>query len=153
MVDITKTNEKVEGFIAGIMPTGFGLYGTEFLGVGKVKRTENALIKTNKRVLIITVPMTGSDKIIAGVALPIMQIAFNKKGIENKLKEMLFSLSLEKILEMNPRNFEIGLSEIKEVKINKFFKWITFIAGGKKYKYGMRSKKDFEKAKEMFNGF
>ena len=56
--------EKIILCISGIIKTVSSEY--EILGVGEMKNPENAMIITDKRVILLTVPMSGSGKVIGG---------------------------------------------------------------------------------------
>ena len=143
--------EKVIGYIAGIMRTGFHLRGTSVLSVGKVYTPENAMIITNKRIIFITVPLPGAGKIIANVDISMWQWLLAKKDIENKLKEMIESMPIEEILQSDPKNFFIPYDEIQKIKFGRISRSIKIIKkDGKKLSYSIRDKNDFAKAKSLF---
>jgi hypothetical protein len=111
---MTNEKENIVGYIAGVMKAGFHIRGYSFLGTGKVYDPENAIVITNKRVLFITVPMPGGDKMIANIDVPLLQSLIARKDIENKLKEMLSSMPLKQILESHPKNYFINILDIKK---------------------------------------
>jgi len=146
--------EKIIDFVAGVTATGFTGRGFGWLGKGEMAFPQNAIIITNKRIAFITVPVLGAEKIVGSTVVGIWQYLLAKKDIENKLKEMMASQPLEKILQGHPKNFSIRFEEIKKIKMNSFQLKITFITkDNKKYSYSTRDKKDFERAKEIFRNF
>ena len=146
--------EKIINSIAGIMRTGVGSGSTSVLGVGEVSHPENAMVITNKRILLIFVPIAGADKIIDGADINVWQWLLAKKDIENKLRNMLNSMAIVDILRSDRRNFSIDYNNIERVKFGNISKSIEIITkDGKKFKYSIRDKKDFEKAKTLFQNF
>ena len=153
-----ETGEKVIDYIAGIMRVGIlpegKIYGKEWLGKGEIKFPENTLILTNRRVAFIKLPIAGTGQIIAGTDISMWQWMTAKKDIENKLKEMMASQTLQEILTCSDKNFAVKLEDIKEVKLSNISQGISFISqDGKKYNYSVRDKKDFERAKVIFKRF
>jgi hypothetical protein len=147
-------SEKVIGHIAGIMRSGWASRSYEFYGTGQVKTSENAMVITDRRILFITVPLPGADKIVAGTSIPSLQWLIAKKDIEDKLEEMISSMSLEDIFQTNPRNFSINLNEIKKVQIGRHSQALKFVTqDNKKYSYSIRDKEDFIRAKEIFTSY
>ncbi len=150
-------NEKVVDSIAGIIRTALGLEFRvfPFPAVGNVSTPENALILTNKRILFIVVPLPGADKNIVGIDIPILEWLTTEKDIEAKLKEMLSSLSLKQIYQSHPKNFSLNLDGIKTIKINKkLYQCIEIVTqSGKIYRYSIRNKEKFNKAKDLFHNF
>jgi hypothetical protein len=147
------TDEKIIGCIAGIMNAG-GFTEYSFLGKGKVFHPENAMIITDKRVILVLVPLPGAGEVIEDTNISLWQLLLAKKDIENKLKEMLSSMTLNQIMQSSPKNHFINLEEIKQVKISWLLKnLIITTKAGKKYKYSIRDKEDREKAKKLFQQF
>ena len=150
----TYQGEKVINYIAGIMRTGMGSGSSSVLGVGKVSHPENAIVITNKRIVLVFVPIAGADKIIDGADINVWQWLLAKKDIENKLKNMLSSMSIVDILKSDGRNFAIDYNNIERIKFGNISKSIEIITKDrKKFKYSIRDKKDFEKAKTLFQNF
>lgn len=154
----TEPDEKIVDYITGIMRVGIlpegKIYGKGWLGVGEINFPENALILTNYRVAFIKVPVAGAGKLIADTNISMWQWILAKKDIENKLKEMMASQSLQEILNCSEKNFSLRFEEIKEIKLSKISQSIIFISkDNKKYEYSIRDKKDFEKAKVIFKRF
>ena len=146
--------EKVIDYIAGIMRTGFGLRGSAVLGVGEVQTSENAMIITDKRVLFITAPIPGAEKIIASTDIPMWQWLAARKDIDNKTREMISSMSVEDIANSNPKNFWVEYSEIEKIDFGRLSRSIEIIKrDSKKLKYSIRDKADFEKAKTILKKF
>ena len=151
---IAYPNEKIITYIAGIMRTGFGIRGKSILGVGEIYNSENAMIITNKRILLITVPVPGAETTIEGIDIPMWQWLLAKKDIKNKTKEMIKSMSIADILRSNRKNFFIDYNDIKTIKFGNISRSIKIIRkDGKKFEYAIRDKRDFERAKKIFVNF
>ena len=145
--------EKLIAQIPGIMSAGTYGAGYSFLGTGKRFHAENAMIITNKRILFIVVPVAGAGKMIGDVDTSTFQWLLAAKNIGEKLNSMLKSMSLQKILNSDARNFAINQDEIKKIKIS-FLGNLTFVlTNGKRLKYGIRQKEDREKARELFRDY
>lgn len=128
--------------------------GYEVLGTGKMKNPENAIILTNKRIIMLTVPMSGSGKSIEGMDITLVQNLFLQKEIKRKLDEIISKKSIEKILSTTP-NFFINLDEIQKIKINTFLgRGIKITTkSGKKYAYSIRSKEDINQLKKILKNY
>ena len=156
---MVNSGEKIIDYIAGIMRAGFGVRGYEVLGVGKVITSENAMLFTSKGILFITVPLPGAETMVSGVDIPMWQWLLAKKDIESKTKEMISSMSAERILKSNPKNYYVSYEEIKAVKFGwkfLFFSSTTISItrnDGKTLKYTIRDKQDFERAKVILKRF
>lgn len=146
------TNEKVISYIAGIMNAG-GFTDWSILGKGKMFHPETTMIITNKRLLLIAVPLPGAGQVIGTTNISIWQLILARKDIEKKLKEMLSSMSLRQIMNSNEKNYAINLADIKKVKLTIFKKLIIITRSGKKYKYYIRDKNDQKRVKEIFKEF
>ncbi len=148
------TDEKVIGYIAGIMNAGGVFTEYSVLGKGEVFHPENAMIVTDKRVLFVLVPLPGAGQVIEDTNISLWQLMLAKKDIENKLKEMLSSMTLNQIMQSSPKNHFINLEDIKQVKISWLLKNLIIITkSNKKYKYSIRDKEDREKAKKLLQNF
>jgi len=144
--------EKIILCISGIIKTVSSEY--EILGVGEMKNPENAMIITDKRVILLTVPMSGSGKVIGGFSFTEIQWLFLQKEIRRKLDDLFSTKSLQDILKTTP-NFSINLSEIGKVKIRSFWgRGITIITkSGRKYGYTIRNKEDITNLKKVFHNY
>jgi hypothetical protein len=149
------SNESVLITVPGIMAQHQVVRGYEVLGSGKVINPENAFIVTNKRILFIVVPLPGAGKLIANVDISMWQWALGKGKIEEKLNELLSSYTLDDILHMNNKNFQINLNDLKKVKIGSFLvSKVTFIKNDdSKYKYDIRDKKKLKDLKTIFASY
>ncbi len=149
--------EKIVDYLAGIMEVMGGgsiARGYEFLGAGKIITSENAAIITNQRIIFITVPIPGAETMVMGIDIPMWEWIAAKKEIENKLKEMLSSMTIEQILNSNPKNFYVDYSNIERIKFGNFTHSIKiFKRDGKKLKYSIRDVDDFQKAKQLFANY
>lgn len=78
-----KPDEKIVGYITGIMRTASGLKirAIPFPAVGEVRSPENAIIITNKNILFIVVPLPGADKNLDGFDIPMMEWLTAEKDI------------------------------------------------------------------------
>jgi len=128
--------------------------GYEVLGTGEMKNPENSIIITNKRIILLTVPMSGSGKSIEGVDITLVQNLFLQKEIKRKLDEIVSTKSIENILSILP-NFFINLNEIQKIKINTFWgRGIKITTkSGKKYEYSIRSKEDIIELKRILKNY
>ena len=149
------SDEKIISYIAGILRLGGPFRTFAYLGTANIRTPENVLLKTNKRVCFVAVPMPAGDKIIAtgriNVDVPFLQWLAAKKEIENKTKEIISKMTAEEIMQIHPNNYSLNLNEIKGIKIADSSQKLTFLTKeGKKYNYGVRDKENCEKAKKLF---
>lgn len=125
---------------------------TEYMGAGKVHHPENALIVTNKAVWALTVPLAGVDKVVSGQDIGKLQWMLSYKDISDKLQEMLTSLSLEEVFSQGRAKRLMGLEELREAKTRPLSQDIRLVrSDGKTFRYSIRVKEDYLKAKEIFN--
>lgn len=145
--------EKIIATISGIMNAG-GLTEYSFLGKGKVFRPENAMIITNARIILVLVPLPGAGEVIGSTNISLWQLLLAKKDIENKLKQMIRTMTLQQIIKSNPANYFIDFADIQKAKISFLLKNLVIkTKQGKTYKYSIRDKADREKAKEILKQF
>ncbi len=142
-------DESVLGTIFGIMNLKTQTWSV--LGVGKTTKSENSLIITSKRLLMVEVPVTGGSNVVDGVAYSPTNFFFNRKEIEKKGMELLNS-GLPQFLSSVPVAYEIAYDNIKEIILNKLnFKITTF--DGQKYSYMVMDKENIEKIKLLVGNF
>jgi hypothetical protein len=147
-------DEKVKDYIAGIMRTDFKVRSYEVLGAGSVIMSENAMIITDRHILMITVPLPGAEKVVDGTDLSMWQWLAAKKDIESKLKEMISDMPVNEIAQTNPKNYALELTDIKKVGTPRFQQTLAFTTmDNKKYSYSIRDKADYEKAKSIFASY
>ncbi|KKQ43391.1 MAG: hypothetical protein US60_C0003G0035 [Microgenomates group bacterium GW2011_GWC1_37_8] len=72
-------DEKVIDYIVGIMRTGLELREAAYLGTGKIRHPENALLVTDHQIIFIVVPVKGADKLIAETDIAMWQWLLSKK--------------------------------------------------------------------------
>jgi hypothetical protein len=89
--------------VAGIIRNG-KVRGHEFLGAGKIRNPENSLIVTNQRILFVYAPLPGGDKLIAGADIGHLQWLAMRGKVQEKLNEMISSMSLDEILNSSQSN-------------------------------------------------
>lgn len=139
--------------IAGIM-NAKGATSYSFLGKGKVFHPENAMIITNKRIILVLVPLPGAGEVVGSTNISLWQLMLAKKEIEKKLKQMLATMSLQQIIESNPKNYSIDISNIKKAKFAFLTQNLVLTTkDNQTYKYSIKDKKDREKAKNIFKQF
>lgn len=145
--------EKIIDYIAGIM-NAKGATSYSFLGKGKVFHPETAMIITNKRLLLIVIPLPGAGEVIGNTNISLWQLMFAKKDIEAKLKKMISKMTLQQILNSNPKNYSIDISNISKAKISFFTKTLILTTqDNHTYKYSIRDNKDREKIKNLLKQF
>lgn len=161
-LDLTTPNKPVaenvgveaEESLVGTIPAVFQ-YGkvrsTAVLGVGEVHTPENALLITNKAIWALTVPLLGADKVVSGTDIGMNQWMWAYKDIGDKLQEMLATLPLDEVLKQGRGQRLMGLDELKTAKTRLFSHDICLVrSDGKKYRYSIRGKDDYLRAKKMF---
>ncbi len=106
------SDEKIIGYIASILRLGnpFLPFRTfAYIGVGNIRTPENAIIKTNKRICFVAIPMPAGDKVMTAgrfrVDVPLLQWLAAKKEIENKTKEIISKMTVEEIMQIHPNNY------------------------------------------------
>ncbi|NDL68465.1 hypothetical protein [Anaerotalea alkaliphila] len=120
-------------------------------GTGEVLTPENALLITNKAIWALTVPLAGTDKVVAGMDIGKWQwtTAYGEIGV--RLQEMLADLPLEEVLRQGRA---MRLMRREELKAAKTFPSTYAVSlereDGKKFGYSVRVKEDYLRAKEIF---
>lgn len=149
-VDISP-NEKLAGYVAGIMRVGAWAGGYAILGTGKIKNTENALLVTNRNVLAVTVPLAGAGKIMAGTNISLWQWLASSKKIRDWLEAALKAKPLAEVVRDLPINQAWSWGTMGKVETDERTQSI-FLAnpGGQKTRYSIRDKDEFQKAKALF---
>lgn len=146
-------NEIIKGYYAGIMKAGFGIRSVSTLGAGKIRNPENAIILTDKQVLIVYVPVDGGNKQIMDVDAGMWQWMLSKKGIEDKLRSILSTVPLSDFVQSSSYNFGIRYEDILKVEFGKLNRNIKFVTKSENYSYSVRDKDDFESMKQIFANF
>tara|TARA_Y100000310_G_scaffold11797_1_gene12297 strand:- start:2598 stop:3062 length:465 start_codon:yes stop_codon:yes gene_type:complete len=143
-------DEKLIASVFGIMKNGRVSVG------GFVLQTQNAIIVTDKRILIITVPIPGAELHEISMA----QIMFMKSKIAEKGNQMLKGMSFDQILKSNNTNVSINFSEIQGIEFGKPL--LGFIGGntlkiltkkGDKISYAILNKEDLKNLKEVLKDY
>lgn len=157
------SEEKPEMVIGGTLrvgswwpfePVGFNqirFFPTPQSGVRKNPWAQNSIIGTDKRVYFIFVPAGLSDSTAFNVGS--LEFTLGKKQIEDKLEEMLKTMSLQDIYVSNPVNFGINLSDISklEFKKRKGFDQLSFFdKHNKPLRYVIRAPVDRVSIEEYF---
>ncbi|MBR9682695.1 MAG: hypothetical protein GOV02_03385 [Candidatus Aenigmarchaeota archaeon] len=149
-------NEKITDYIAGIMRS-FNIRGRHRLGYSALGRgrvlssNENAMIITNKSIYLIHVPLAGSNLILAGTDISMLEFMAAKKDIEKKIKNMIKKISLQEILDATSSDFVIRIDDIESIKIGKLSKNLIFMMkDNSQHSYGIRDEKDRERARRLF---
>jgi hypothetical protein len=87
--------EQIAGSVFGIMREATRV---SILGVGKPRFAENSLLITNRRLLLIEVPVTGGNTIVGGVDYGLLNFSLNRAAIRRKGEELLRTLPVARIL-------------------------------------------------------
>ncbi|MDD3175071.1 MAG: hypothetical protein PHU51_01185 [Candidatus Nanoarchaeia archaeon] len=125
LIKKTQAGEKVATSVFGIMKTAasfkeiFKPVGRAYLGTGKHQFPENTLVVTNKRLLLVQVPVAGGNKIIGDKNYVQENFFFNrgaireegakliKKGLNNLIK-----YTIEDVLYVNLKSFTLNQTKI-----------------------------------------
>lgn len=147
-------NEKILTTFSGIMRIGFYLRNSiTFIDTPQIKRPENAMIVTDKRILFLYVPLAGADKMM-GADIGMWDWMLAKKDIKSRLDGMIFNFSLLEIYSSHPKNFALNFEDLTKVSFSNFQRRINFYSSDhKKCSYSFRDKADFERAKQVFANF
>jgi hypothetical protein len=147
------STEKAEGAVYGIIKRMRS--GSGFLGVGKIKNPENALLITNRRIIFFLVPMAGAGKFVDEVDFTQIQNLFAKKKIKERGQKMVSSKNPAQILSANKSNFALSFSDIKKIKIKSFFgRGLTIeMNDGKKWAYTLYNKEDIKTLKKKLSKY
>ncbi len=124
-------NERVLGAVYGIM--NLQTSGSSFLGVGKMKKTENTLLITKDRLLFVQIPATGGSNIVGDISYSETNFFWNRNEIRKK-GEKLVNSGLQQLLNSVPLSYEIPYIKIQEMVLDKMKVKIT-TTEGKKYSY------------------
>ena len=145
-----EAEEKVLGTMVGIMTPGwqggFGCY---------IKNPQNAMIITTRHVVLLFVPLPGGDVMVDGADLRYGYFMFGKKKLEEKLSEMLSSMSLEEIINSDADNIVLSRDDLQPVQPPGSFgpfksAALTLITkDGQKYSYYFRDQSDLAKAVQL----
>lgn len=121
------------------------------LGTGKVLTPENALVITNKAIWALTVPLPGVDKVVSGSDIGSWQWMLAYKDISDKLQEMLMTFPFDEVLKQGRAKRLMGWEELKTAKSRPLSHDIRLIkSDGKTYRYSIRLKEDYLRAREIF---
>ena len=138
--------EKVLMTIAGIMRSGFfRARSIHKLGTSESKDPETAMIITNKKILLVFVPVPFGGNGIFGATSPTnWQLLSSKEIIQKRLDQMLKKMSLQEILKSAPKNYAISFEDIKKIEFSDFFRTIKFYTNRETYRYSVREKEELE---------
>jgi hypothetical protein len=135
----TAPEPKVELAIPGIIKAGVTSYSS-FGGAvttPEVQHPENALLVTDQALCFIYVPMPGADNQLMNTQY--VTSVFNKKGIEEKLNQMLATQPVSQIINLDTRNWIVPYAQISSVGLSGFQKTIKIeTIGGDKRSYGIK---------------
>ncbi|MGI6497901.1 MAG: hypothetical protein ACOX0U_03580 [Oscillospiraceae bacterium] len=121
------------------------------LETGKVLTPENALLITNKAIWALTVPLSGTDKVVAGTDIGKWQWTVAYQDIIHALQEMISTLPLHEVLRQGRGKRLMEWDELKGAKTLPFAQTISLIRNdGKKFGYSIRLKEDYQRAKDIF---
>lgn len=122
-----------------------------YLGAGIVHHPENALIITDRAIWALTVPLPGVDKVVGETDIGKMQWMWQYQEIAAKLQEMLAALPLEEAFKQARAKRLMGLEELKAAKSRPLSLDIRLIrSDGQTFRYSIRVREDYLKAKSLF---
>lgn len=143
-------DEKLAGYVAGVMRVGAGAGGYAVLGTGKIKNSENALLVTDRNVLAVTVPLAGAGKIMAGTNITTWQWLMSSKKIKDWLETALTDRPLAESVRGLSVNQVWSWAEIEKVESDESSQSIFLVRpDGQKTRYAVRDKDEFTKAKQL----
>lgn len=130
-------NERPIQYIFGILKTSAGLsdlkvFGSSFLGVGKIFYPENTILFTDQRLIFIQVPVSGGNKIIGGTDYVQYNFFYNREEIRQKGKELFEEKPIKNILVYAID--DVSYNEIKKLTLNKTLILIEKV-NGEKFQY------------------
>ena len=145
---IPKYKDNLEASVYGVARTGFYSRGYSLLGVGKSANFENTMFITDRRIILASIPIHREGKILGVADLSLMNSIFNKEGIRKKAKELIKGKEPQEIFDSYGKK-QLDLSRIEKIEIKDFTMEIKILMdNGKKYKYGMLTKENLEKARK-----
>ncbi|MFH1649162.1 MAG: hypothetical protein ABIA93_01290 [Candidatus Woesearchaeota archaeon] len=103
--------ERIVYALFGIMRTATSLksmfqpMGTSFLGSGTNHYPENTLLLTDRRILLIQVPVTGGDRIVGQTDYVTKNFFFNRSEMRKKGEEIIKTLPMNEMLKLAVREF------------------------------------------------
>ncbi|MBU1975365.1 MAG: hypothetical protein KKG59_03085 [Nanoarchaeota archaeon] len=126
------SGETISGSVFGVLKAAatfkdiFQVQGSSFAGTGKHKFPENSIVVTNKRILLVFVPVTGGNKIVDGTDYVTQNFYYNRSEIIAKGKEFV-KKPLRDILAATTRTY--SFSDIKSARIKQAEILLTLNSG------------------------
>ncbi|WP_340201722.1 hypothetical protein [Ascidiimonas sp. W6] len=145
-------DEEIAGAVFGIIETATGFKdlfkarGVSILGKGKVKFSENSLLLTNYRLLLVQIPVPGGNKMIGETDYVSENFFFNRGEIRQLGEEMLKTNSITQFLKLTT-NYLL-YEEVKTVTLHQT-KIIIEKLSGDKLGYFFMDKEYIEPLKEL----
>lgn len=140
--------EKIIDTIYGITKT------TKVSSYGNYVDTENSIFVTNKRLLLVSIPVIGEGIAIGGIDISMLQSMFNTGQIRKKGEEMVRTLTPQQIFESNKSNSSLPFEQIDKMKFSKFFRTIKLLdKQGNKFKYTIKKRDDHQRFRDTLSQY
>jgi hypothetical protein len=108
--------EADERLVLWVAPVSSEEWRQEVLGVAQLRHPHNALLLTNRRLLLIVLPVAGAGQVLGDVDFGFAELVLAKKQMRAKLEEMLAMMSLEQILHADATNVALRWEEIRQIR-------------------------------------
>ncbi|MDS0257169.1 zinc-ribbon domain-containing protein [Thermoplasmatales archaeon AK] len=135
-------------------------YYSGLSGVSVERYTENTIVVTGRRVVFLTVPLSGQGLVLQGSSVDFWNDVLKRKEIEDRSREVMEKLSQGTGIDHYPNDFWISRDQIKEVKYLKvvgpmklgYAGAIKFVLHqGSKLKYNIVQASDVDPLANEFN--
>jgi hypothetical protein len=132
-------SEDIQLFIPGIIRINAYLGGASS---GTLSHPENALLLTSDSICFVYVPMVGGDNTIN--FFNFAHLYFNKSGIKDNFDRMVKESSVNEVINSDPRNWVVPLSEIEAINFSKHNNTISVTTKTDSREYGTTNKLLFD---------
>ncbi len=144
-------NEQVVATIPSVMRYG-AIRSVSVIGRGDVIVPENALLLTNKAIWALTVPLPGTDQVVAEVDIGKWQWLSAYQDIIETLQDMTKSLPLTELIRQCQGKRLMGWEEIKSIKALPTRQALSLTRmDGHTFFYSIRLQEDYQRAKELLH--
>lgn len=142
-------DERIEAVIPAVIRQGI-IRSWSALGAGQVMQPENALLVTDRSIWAITVPLEGSDRVLADLDIGKWQWLHGYREIRETLSAMREQLDLKTVLELGRGHRLMGKEEVREVRGQDLSQILTLVRqDGRSYRYAVRLKEDYDQARKF----
>lgn len=148
---VVPQDETVVGYVSGVMAVGLKAATLVIGAAGPMAAPENAIVRTNKNVWFVYVPLPGSDVFAGGGNMAMYNFMLAQKDIESGLNTLL-AQGLSALVNTSKKNFGLPLTLLKSVNFNMMKNVVFTDVNGNKYTYGVPTEGQ-ERVRELFKDY